>query len=82
MHKIPLSIGSKLELAIYFSELWSLPNFRILPRTLTHLSAYACIAVHYIYVYIILPIYNVHDRGAKGFALQCLHCYELKLQQH
>ena len=30
-----LSVGSKLELLL------SLPNFRILPRTLTHLSAYA-----------------------------------------
>ena len=25
---------------MYFSELLSLPNFRILPRTFTHLSAY------------------------------------------
>ena len=33
--EIPLSVGSKLELLL------SLPNFRILPRTLTHLSAYA-----------------------------------------
>ena len=33
--EIPLSIGSKLELLL------SLPNFRILPRILTHLSAYA-----------------------------------------
>ena len=35
MPEIPLSVGSKLELLL------SLPNFRILPRTLTHLSAYA-----------------------------------------
>ena len=33
--EIPLSVGSKLELLL------SLPNFRILPRTLTHLFAYA-----------------------------------------
>ena len=33
--EIPLSVGSKLELLL------SLPNFRILPHTLTHLSAYA-----------------------------------------
>ena len=32
--EIPLSVGSKLELLL------SLPNFRILPLTLTHLSAY------------------------------------------
>ena len=59
MPEIPLSVGSKLELLL------SLPNFRILPRTLTHLSAYA-----YCHVYTcILTIYNVHDRGAEGFAL-------------
>ena len=57
--EIPLSVGSKLELLL------SLPNFRILPRTLTHLSAYAyCHAMYNIRVY-----YNVHDRGAEGFAL-------------
>ena len=61
MPEIPLSVGSKLELLL------SLPNFRILSRTLTHLSAYA-----YCHVYTctcILAIYNVHDRGAEGFAL-------------
>ena len=45
MPEIPLSVGSKLELLL------SLPNFRILPRTLTHLSAYICI-LPCIYVYI------------------------------
>ena len=43
--EIPLSVGSKLELLL------SLPNFRILPCTLTHLSAYICI-LPCIYVYI------------------------------
>ena len=57
MPEIPLSVGSKLELLL------SLPNFRILPRTLTHLSAYAYFAMYNI------AIYNVHDRGAEGFAL-------------
>ena len=42
--EIPLSVGSKLEL---YSELLSLPNFRILPRTLTLLSAYAYCRVYY-----------------------------------
>ena len=57
--EIPLSVGSKLELLL------SLPNFRVLPLTLTHLSAYA-----YCHVYTcILAIYNVRDRGAEGFAL-------------
>ena len=37
MPEIPLSIGSKLELHVL---LRALPNFRILPRTFTHLSAY------------------------------------------
>ena len=41
--EIPLSVGSKLELLL------SLPNFRILPRTLTHLSAYD-IAVYISYI--------------------------------
>ena len=45
MPEIPLSVGSKLELLL------SLPNFRILPRTLTRLSAYICI-LPCIYVYI------------------------------
>ena len=49
--EIPLSVGSKPELLL------SLPNFRILPHTLTHLSCH-------VRVY-----YNVHDRGAEGFAL-------------
>ena len=49
MPEIPLSAGSKLELLL------SLPNFRILPRTLTHLSAYAY-----------CRSYIVHDRGAEG----------------
>ena len=57
--EIPLSVGSKLELLL------SLPNFRILPRTLMHLSAYAYCRVYTC----ILAIYNVHDRGAEGFAL-------------
>ena len=39
--EIHLSVGSKLEL--YFSEVLSLPNFRIL----THLSAYAYCLVYY-----------------------------------
>ena len=58
--EIPLSVGSKLELLL------SLPNFRILPRTLTH-----CPRIYaYCHVYTcILAIYNVHDRGAEGFAL-------------
>ena len=51
--EIPLSVGSKLEVLL------SLPNFRILPRTLTHLSAYA-------YCHIIRVYYNVHDRR-RGF---------------
>ena len=42
MPEIPLSVGSKLEL------LSSLPNFRILPRTLTHLSAYAVYNIYMI----------------------------------
>ena len=46
MPEIPLSVGSKLELLL------SLPNFRILPRTLTLLPAYAYCRVYY----------NVHDR--------------------
>ena len=63
MPEIPLSIGSKLELLL------SLPNFRILPRTLTHLSAYAYCRVR-VYTFILATcIYNVHDRGAEGFAL-------------
>ena len=49
--EIPLSVGSKLELLLRASSL-SLPIFRILPRTLTHLSAYRVI--------------RVHDRGAEG----------------
>ena len=61
--EIPLSVGSQN----YFSELLSLPYFRILPHTLTHLSAYAYCRV--LYVYIILAIYHVHDRGPEGFAL-------------
>ena len=60
--EIPLSVGSKLELLL------SLPNFRILPRTLTHLSAYAYCRV-YIYVYISYYTMYIHDRGAEGFAL-------------
>ena len=44
--EIPLSVGSKLELLL------SLPNFRILPRALMHLSAYA-----YCHVYILQCIY-------------------------
>ena len=36
---------------IYFSELLSLPNFRILPRTLTQLSAYAIAVYIDLYVY-------------------------------
>ena len=46
MPEIPLSVGSNLELL-------SLPNFRILPRTLTHLFAYACI----LYVFISYTMY-------------------------
>ena len=71
--EIPLSVGSKLEL------LSSLPkfNFRILPRTLTH-----CPRMHNIAVYNILAIilYNVHDRGAEGFALfsAFIHCLRTK----
>ena len=42
--EIPLSIGSKLELLL------SLPNFRILPRILTHLSAYAYCHVYTMYM--------------------------------
>ena len=54
--EIPLSVGSKLELLL------SLPNFRILPRTLTHLFAYA-------YCHVYTCILALHDRGAEGFAL-------------
>ena len=60
MPEIPLSVGSKLELLL------SLPNFRILSRTLTHLSAYAYC---HVYTCILAILYNVHDRGAEGFAL-------------
>ena len=45
--EIPLTVGSKLELL-------SLPNVRILTRTLTHLSAYAYCRVY---------IHIIHDRG-------------------
>ena len=68
--EIALSVGSKLELLralwnaksakIHTGSLLSLSNVLILPRTLTHLSAYACI-LH--------CIYYIHDRGAEGFAL-------------
>ena len=54
--EIPLSVGSKLEL------LSSLPNFRILPRTLTHLSAYA-----YCHVYITLGAH-----AQEGYGTVCL----------
>ena len=54
--EIPLSVGSKLELL----RALSLPNFRILPRTFTHLSAYAyyicCLYRYTMYVYIILVV--------------------------
>ena len=65
MPEIPLSVGSKLELLL------SLPNFRILPRALTHLSAYAmCIRVYY----------NVHDVMTEAprvlhFSAFILHMY-------
>ena len=42
--EIPLSVGSKLELLL------SVPNFRILLRTLTHLSAYAYCHVYTMYM--------------------------------
>ena len=76
MPEIPLSIGSKLEQNyMYFSELLSLPNFRILPRTFTHLSTYVHVycRVYIVYIYTMymteMPrvlhfsafiIYNVH----------------------
>ena len=40
----PLSVGSKLEL--FLEDFLSLPNFRILPRTLTLLSAYILYAYY------------------------------------
>ena len=55
--EIPLSVGRKLEIL----RALSLPDFRILPRTLTNLSAYYA----YCCVYTLLAIY---DRGTKGFA--------------
>ena len=68
--EIPLSVGSKLE-PVYFSELLSLPNVCILPRTLTHLFAYAyCRVYTHVRVYYISYIQCIiHDRGAEGFAL-------------
>ena len=58
MPEIPLSVGSKLELLL------SLPNFRILPRTLTHLSAYAYCRVYY----------NVHAPRVLHFSAFIILC--------
>ena len=60
MPEIPLSVGSKLELlllcqiSVYFPV-----HSRICPRM--HIAVY-------VYVYIRV-YYDVHDRGAEGFAL-------------
>ena len=61
MPEIPLSIGSKLEL------LRRAFVFTIFPYTSPY-TVRICI-LPCIYVYIILAIYIVHDRGAEGFAL-------------
>ena len=72
MPEIPLSVGSKLELLL------SLPNFRILPRTLTHLSAYAycpvCTCILAI-MYMTEAPRVLHFSAFIVFALQ--HCIDL-----
>ena len=57
MPEIPLSVGSKLELLFCLCQIsvYFPVHSRICPR----MHVYTCI----------LAIYNVHDRGAEGFAL-------------
>ena len=66
MPGIPLSVGSKLELLRAFV-------FANLPYTSPYTHTF--VRVLCIYVYIILAVYNVHERGAEGFALLCLHWF-------
>ena len=61
MPEIPLSVGSKLELLLRAFV------FAKFPYTSPYTHAF--VRVSCIYVYNILAIYNVHDRGAEGFAL-------------
>ena len=78
--KIPLSVGSQN----YFSELLSLSNFCILPRTLTYLSAYIlqCIDL-YVYVYMLYMYMTEVPRVLhfSAFIIQVIeiHCSVLSL---
>ena len=67
MPEIPLSVGSKLELLL------SLPNFRILPRTLTHLSAYAYCPEEVRQGHVISKIPDAGTRESMAF---CIHFLE------
>ena len=69
MPEIPLSIGSKLEL---LHRAFVLANFRILSRTLTHLSTYA-------YCCRILAVYTMYMTEAPRFSadvgyIYAIHC--------
>ena len=66
--EIPLSEGSKLELHCT-SQSFVLPNFRILPRTRTHLSAYVHVYCRvYLYVCIILAVHCIYTPRVLHFS--------------
>ena len=61
--EIPLSVGSKLELLLRAFVLAKFPYISPYSHALVRVCILPCIYVH------IIAIYNVHDRGAEGFAL-------------
>ena len=76
--EIPLSKGSKLELnynTFVLLRAFVLPNFRILLRTLTHLSAYVHVYCRvYLYVYIILAVHCIYTPRVLHFSAFIILC--------